>query len=1181
MIASPAPASTGNTFDVTAYGAVGDGVADDTPAIQRAITAAAKCAGGGTVYFPARTYLLNSHYPSSHPWFFYNLIVGSNVTLSGQTGAKLLQGPHGRHPILAGATEVRNTVLACGLDYATIRFQKTSYNGGFHELKPSHAGASTVTLAKTSDTSHFAEGDYVAIYAQATGDVIPTETSRVASVNASTGVLSLKTPLARSFSTPLIARVTSLATTNVGVKNLIVQGTEPLAVTEAFGFTAEKNQFLIDCSVGGGNVTGLNLNTLNGFRFSGNTISCVGSSFCIMELPQRNSQNGCLEGNTFEVRQMGMGEYAAHWKFTKNRFTLHPDAKTAVGLFIGGFDIDFSNNHVEGGNLTGGGGFGCLTADYSAPDDYAPFVGKIKIADNTVSCQADGNACLGLFAPDTVVTGNTLTVKGSAVGIHAEGPLPQSLTIENNTLSMGSGNGMVIATPVRDGSTISGNTLSGSAGAVGILVASPRSPNSGTHMISNNAIRGFGADVAIDPRKLRSTWPQAYAVERNEASGILTLRTPYYTVEQNLKKGGAVTRIALTHGKAANLLVAPIETRVRDASGGVLSDLNDSAPIVAHRREGLSEIVTVDSALKGQNGRASGLRVKSTLQYRWGYVKVRKEFSGPVGVRLREVCPLATVLAPSLCDYGYREGITEEEKAPAFSFGSNVWGKLRAGHASDLALQTRYVPRSMIFADSGVEGLEWFVGSDLSQWDLQLSGRRGEGRCRLQPSQAPPGLALAVSPFWSADATRPLPTPCVFDFYLAVPLLEGRAHKPWLHASFNRNRGEWVSTEEIRRWAEKGIQTVHCHNDGDCYDDGLFWRDGSYPPYPDMDRYDKVLTDCRRAGIRTATYFSNKELHPSTKEFQEHGQEWGRTNRRGDLIHNFSRPGSEYGAQICLRSGWLDYLKFSIDRVLKHHPLDGVYYDWNVALLCCNPLHEAGRDRVAPAKGHWDIDELLPLMEWTRKRVGPDGLVIIHNTTTPMFATENFADYVVATEWGYRKWTDQAPDLQDLPLEWSLAGARSRGVISYGVLDAKAPRRLHRLFAIEAMLGGVAPWPASEEAIDLLRLLKPLGDIESYRFADWRSGAVTLSHDRCAAAVYSRPAEAYLLLANLDQVPREVACVLHPQKLPHPLAHPVAASRLTAAAGPAAERGLNVRQLIGEGIKITIPGDDAILIHVR
>ena len=83
---------------------------------------------------------------------------------------------------------------------------------------------------------------------------------------------------------------------------------------------------------------------------------------------------------------------------------------------------------------------------------------------------------------------------------------------------------------------------------------------------------------------------------------------------------------------------------------------------------------------------------------------------------------------------------------------------------------------------------------------------------------------------------------------------------------------------------------------------------------------------------------------------------------------------------MCLRSGWLDYLKLSIDRVLKNHPLDGVYYDWNVALYCENPLHE-GKAPANRPRGHWDMDELLDLMEWTRQRVGPDGLVIIHNTT--------------------------------------------------------------------------------------------------------------------------------------------------------------------------------------------------------
>lgn len=694
------------------------------------------------------------------------------------------------------------------------------------------------------------------------------------------------------------------------------------------------------------------------------------------------------------------------------------------------------------------------------------------------------------------------------------------------------------------------------------------------------------AVAAPEPNPPR-TWPQPYTVARDDAAGVLTLSTPYYTVEQDLKQGGAITRISLTHGKASNLIQQPIALRVRDERGTVLTDLRDAAPTVAHHRDGLNEIVTVECTLTDEAGRSSDYRVKTTLQYHWGYIKIRRELSCPAEGRVQEVCPLSTVLAPSLSHYGYREGITEAENAPPFAFGSNVWGKLRLTEPADPDLQTPYVPRSMIFVDPGVEGLEWFVASELAPWEVQLTGKRGDGRCLLTRSESPAGLALSIAPLWSPDNPLPVPHDYAVECYLAVPLLDGQAHQPWLHLTFNRNRGEWVSTEQIRRWAERGIQTVHCHNDGDYYGDGLFWRDGAYPPYPDMDRYDQVLADCRDVGIRTATYFSNKELHPSTQEFQEHGQEWGRMNRAGDLQHNFYRPNAEFGAQMCLRSGWLEFLKFSIDRVLTHHALSGVYYDWNVALFCANPRHEAHHEEGAPAAGHWDMDELLDLMEWTRQRVGPDGLVIIHNTTTPMFAVENFADYVVATEWGYKRWTDRAPDLQDLPLETSLAGAIPRGVISYGVLDANAPRRLHRLFAIEAFLNGVTPWPTSNETYPLLPLLKPLGRIQDYRFADWRNTAVTLSDARCAAAIYSRPGESYVLLANLEAEPREVTCVLHPDRLPHPLAALTSATRLevadgaTADASPQERAALDVQQLTTQGVSITIPGDDLILLRVR
>ena len=73
------------TFDVTAYGAVGDGTTTDTTAIQNAINAA-HAAGGGTVLFPAGTYL-------SGP-----LRLASSVNLDVDAGATLLMLPKGRYP---------------------------------------------------------------------------------------------------------------------------------------------------------------------------------------------------------------------------------------------------------------------------------------------------------------------------------------------------------------------------------------------------------------------------------------------------------------------------------------------------------------------------------------------------------------------------------------------------------------------------------------------------------------------------------------------------------------------------------------------------------------------------------------------------------------------------------------------------------------------------------------------------------------------------------------------------------------------------------------------------------------------------------------------------------------------------------------------------------------------------
>ncbi len=162
------------------------------------------------------------------------------------------------------------------------------------------------------------------------------------------------------------------------------------------------------------------------------------------------------------------------------------------------------------------------------------------------------------------------------------------------------------------------------------------------------------------------------------------------------------------------------------------------------------------------------------------------------------------------------------------------------------------------------------------------------------------------------------------------------------------------------------------------------------------------------------------------------------------------------------------------------------------------------------------MDELVELMEWTRRRVGPDGLVIVHNTMVPCAATENFADHIVAMEWGYGQLSSAAPPLADLPLEWNFLGARPRGVIGYGCLTPDAPEAVQRQMDLRCLLTGTAPWPALE--LDLA-MFAPLvnEDLSSYRFADWRTTAIRLGNREVAGAIYHRPDMALLLLGDLQQ----------------------------------------------------------------
>jgi hypothetical protein len=709
--------------------------------------------------------------------------------------------------------------------------------------------------------------------------------------------------------------------------------------------------------------------------------------------------------------------------------------------------------------------------------------------------------------------------------------------------------------------------------------------------------------------KPKGNWPQEYTVQRDDEKGLLIFSTPYYSVEHDLKKGGAISRISYTHGQAPNLLIHPVATsialaakkvpyspsaRTRGQQPQTLSDLHDSSPAVSSTKTGKFATVNVEAALRTSDGRDVGVRTKTTYQYRWGYIKIHKEVIFPKeAVETAALTVLNTTLHPSLTHYGLRPGAFGATHNNPFGIEPLQWGLMRPGEYLDQPLETRYFPCHMVFANPGVEGMEWFSGDNLGQWYYPITETPGTGHLSINSRNEPLGIQVTLSPLdlpnspeLARGGSVSLSSSYAFDYYLGMSILEGHAYRRWLESSFGPNGGKWVSDEEIRRKAEAGIITMTLHNDGDSHHDGLYWRDGTYPPYPpeQMKNMEHVIATCQQNGIKVLPYFSNHELNMSTDTFKKHGQEWG---RKADDQGNIS-PGYFYGAQMCFKSGWKDFFKNYVDTVLKNQPFDGIYYDWNMALYCDDPKHMGKQSNgVSGAKGlgafafsptsHWDVDEWLEMMEWTRERVGPDRLVTLHTTGVPMIAAENFADFVCTLEWGYGKLIDGIPKPDQLPLEWNFAGARSRAIIEYGTLETSASQRVKRLFALTTLLTGTAPWPLSDEAAELFKTLKPLGDVERFHFEDRHNQAVKLDGNDLLSAVYSRPEETYILLANFQPTSREVNCIINPGLLKHPLTSVQSAKLVEGGSG----ENLDAGRLTGGGERISLPGDGVRLLHLQ
>jgi Pectate lyase superfamily protein len=140
---SPAAAATGSAtpawYNVTAYGAVGDGTTDDTAAIQQAITAAATNATTGsysgnlcgTVYVPAGSYLISSalNIPSTVRITGDGASMASGSIITSTKSAIFTNG----YGYLAGGCEVDHLTLSASGGHIFTGLNCNT-GGSFHDL---------------------------------------------------------------------------------------------------------------------------------------------------------------------------------------------------------------------------------------------------------------------------------------------------------------------------------------------------------------------------------------------------------------------------------------------------------------------------------------------------------------------------------------------------------------------------------------------------------------------------------------------------------------------------------------------------------------------------------------------------------------------------------------------------------------------------------------------------------------------------------------------------------------------------------------------------------------------------------------------------------------------------------------------------------------------------------------
>lgn len=481
---------------------------------------------------------------------------------------------------------------------------------------------------------------------------------------------------------------------------------------------------------------------------------------------------------------------------------------------------------------------------------------------------------------------------------------------------------------------------------------------------------------------------------------IVVFENEFIRCSHDLSRGGGLFEAIVNNGSGKNML-AGIQYQAIGIYDGRSYHMYQTTEEPAKNveiieKDDLSGLRMVQYLSDSHGNRHPDVRIEYEIIYHpWGYAEHKLKFV--CGKRIEPVGHVRIGSFSVVPDFDcciLRDGM-ERMRNPMGGCSARYLPMYHGRKRADSPVeQNNSLPRSAILLRYGVEAIEWSMGDDLQAWeDLVCTDPHWKqtfiGYNRIENNYEVRFCTLDCPQEgkYIESGTHEL------SFRMALPFVKRNIVPLRMLTTemlrFDRDfEHRWPTKEEIAEWQKLGATLMRLHNDCDRYQNGEFWRGGSYPPYSpeEMKKMDRFLADSNQVGIAVVPYFSVHEYHWQSPGFQENAEKWARRHsENGSFLKN-----SGFGMQMCLKSDWSKKRRNDIDVVLKNHAFKGIYFDGCNGCECESREHASG--------SHWDNDSFLELLEWTHNRIGADGELYLHMTGVPNLAAENLATLVLTEE---------------------------------------------------------------------------------------------------------------------------------------------------------------------------------------